>query len=392
MKAFAFAPAFLCLLAAASAAHGQNPDLRAGGEQGFRVEGMGVDLKLYTPEDFDPADAGRKWPAIFWYHGTGGSPETGLMRKFTGGRGFFIVGMTYASRGLLQYEQEPGKNQFSEEIALFQKVRDQVKELAPIDPKRAYVGGYSKGGWTSALMMEEIGDELAGALPMGGGLLEGAHSRTPKRLDGKPIYLGAGDAETNVIYTRNAARVFRDLGARVTLEEYRGLGHRPPDDSEILRQWLKVEAHSDRLIELKDEAEKWFADSIAAAKAEEDKMAQYLRLVAMGESPFLRLAGKENRDGLAAALNKVRTRSPIREEYRAELEVKRIADRETQQRTLPHEIQRYYEYIQVTREYPDSFWAKRAAQEAARVLASIRRREDYLRKLGKPFKPFDPEG
>ena len=55
-------------------------------------------LQVVLPGNYSPD---RKWPAVFYYHGTGGSPTTDLIRAHTQDKDWIVVGMTYTQGGNL---------------------------------------------------------------------------------------------------------------------------------------------------------------------------------------------------------------------------------------------------------------------------------------------------
>ena len=70
-------------------------------ELGF--PGLAERVQIVFPENYDP---GRKWPAVFYYHGTNGKPTTDLIRAHTGDQDFFVVGMTYLQKGKFTFTKE----------------------------------------------------------------------------------------------------------------------------------------------------------------------------------------------------------------------------------------------------------------------------------------------
>lgn len=55
-------------------------------------------VQVVLPENYSPD---RKWPAVFYYHGKGGKPTTGLMQAHTRNKDWIVVGMTYTQKGNL---------------------------------------------------------------------------------------------------------------------------------------------------------------------------------------------------------------------------------------------------------------------------------------------------
>jgi len=64
-------------------------------------------------------------------------------------------------------------------------------------------------------------------------------------LRNKPIYIGVGEKDQYNDEAREAREFFRRRGAKITFEEYKGIGHAPKEDSEILRKWLATNSASE---------------------------------------------------------------------------------------------------------------------------------------------------
>ena len=60
-------------------------------------------LPVWKPDDFD---ASKSYPAIVFYHGTGGKPTAELIHRMTAGKDFVLVGMTYRHQGRFDYSEQ----------------------------------------------------------------------------------------------------------------------------------------------------------------------------------------------------------------------------------------------------------------------------------------------
>ena len=66
-------------------------------------------VQVVLPENYSPE---RKWPAVFYYHATGGKPTTSVMQAHTRNRDWIVVGMTYTKEGSLPATAEYLEKEF----------------------------------------------------------------------------------------------------------------------------------------------------------------------------------------------------------------------------------------------------------------------------------------
>jgi len=195
---------------------------------------------VYVPSDYtDDAN----WPVIFVYHGMDAQPTTWPFRQATRGKGFIIIGMGYVP----QENSKMTKGQYIEYMGRERRsvleVKRQVSKELRIDENRLFVGGFSMGGWHSSAMIESSPKVWAGAVIFAAGRsrsVELISTAVGKRaLQDKPIYIGAGEKDANLRSAKKAAEYYKQLGAKVTFEEFKGAGHGfDPSESEILYNWL----------------------------------------------------------------------------------------------------------------------------------------------------------
>jgi predicted esterase len=195
---------------------------------------------VYVPSDYTQQKA---WPVIFCYHGQSGQPTTWPFRQVTDGKGFIVIGMGYAEGGEGKMTRSQYINYVKRERRSILEVVRYVRKRLRIDEERMFVTGYSKGGWHSSLMLESSPRVWAGAVIFAAGrsryvnLVTSAANK--EALQGKAIYIGAGEKDVNMSAARKATTYYRRLGAEVTFEEFKGKGHSfDPAESEILRDWL----------------------------------------------------------------------------------------------------------------------------------------------------------
>jgi predicted esterase len=190
---------------------------------------------VYVPSDYTEE---RDWPVIFCYHGQSGQPTTWPMRQAVRDKDFIVVGMGYVPTKKKMTKREY-INLLKREKRSVLEVKKYVGEHLKIDEKRLFVTGFSKGGWHSANMVEASPRGWAGAVIFAAGRRGLVQPTSKKAFRDKPIYIGAGENDVNMKAAKKAAAYYRRLGAKVTFEEFKGLGHSfDPSGSETLYNWL----------------------------------------------------------------------------------------------------------------------------------------------------------
>lgn len=202
---------------------------------------------VYVPSDYT-ADA--NWPVIFVYHGMNAQPTTWPFRQATQGKGFIIIGMGYVPQENSKMTKEQYIDYMGRERRSVLEVKRQVSKALKIDEDRFFVGGFSKGGWHSSAMIESSPKVWAGAVIFAAGRSRSVSLiSTPagkKALQDKPIYIGAGEKDANLRSAKRAAEYYKQLGAKVTFEEFKGAGHGfDPTGSQILYNWLVTNSSAD---------------------------------------------------------------------------------------------------------------------------------------------------
>ena len=195
---------------------------------------------VYVPTDYTEE---KSWPVIFCYHGKSGQPTTWPFRQATRGEGFIIIGMGYFPRPKGKIRKGQYSNYVKSERRSVLEVKRYVREHLRIDEKRLFVTGFSMGGWHSSLLLESGPKVWAGGVIFAAGRSRNVNAVTTaankSALRGKPIYIGAGENDVNLKPAKKAAAYYRQLGAEVTFEEFKGRGHGfDPSGSEILYNWL----------------------------------------------------------------------------------------------------------------------------------------------------------
>lgn len=337
------------------------------------------------PNSWSPLE---KWPVIFYYHGTGGQPTIDLPLAYTGGKHFVLVGMPYTVKGSIK-DHEPF---YKDTVRIFSEVRDHLEKMASIDPERTYVGGFSKGGWTAAHFADKQPHLIAGAIIIGAGVnpfREG--EELPRFKRNTPVYVGVGQLELNYAVSLQASDHYGGRGARVTLDVYDGLGHRPASNpkSDYLEQWLAVEAHRDSLNDLKPSFDKWFTTLNEKSAATTDPVVRYLTLERGGNGPFTRFLNATQRREFSAQLAELRKHPAIAAEWELRARYERTRRKESDGGfRLANWEGVILDYATIYRRGPRTTFGKRAGLDALRVLDSIKEAIRQRKQKGEPIGDF----
>lgn len=199
----------------------------------MKVEGLPQPVEVSLPENHDPA---KSWPAVFFYHGTGGHPTTKMIREHTGPKDWIVVGMGYTKPGPFTYTPE----NLQAELVIQRRVRDELARTQGLDPKRLYVSGFSMGGWMSGLFFQ-ADRSLAGAAILGGGHMHDVSPKPAPYGPGTPLFLGVGRKDGVYPFALKARLYFGKLGADVRMETWENLGHEfPKGGSPALKEWFAL--------------------------------------------------------------------------------------------------------------------------------------------------------
>lgn len=354
-------------------------DKRPGATSRIAWPGLESSIEVYLPESWKPE---RKWPVLFYYHGTNGSSSVELPKAYSGGDGFVLVGMDYSIRGPI--ESSKTATFYEEVVGRFRDVRDWLAVEVGVDLGRVYVGGFSKGGWTAAYFADRHPELIAGALILGAGV-------NPYNLDardlprigkGTSIYVGVGQVDTNYAVSLQASDHYGKRGADVVFEVYDGLGHQPAMEprSEYLCQWFLIEGHQEEAGIVQAAFERWLNALDVKLENEPDPLRAYLVLERAGRAPFSRFLSDEQKRRYSSRLAKLRLDDSVKSEWEQRVRYERIRDREAKggfRLNVWKSI--IVDYADLYKREPTSFFAKRAGLDAVRVLRSIeeavRRRE-----------------
>ncbi len=349
----------------------------------FGLPWRGKQLPIYVPTNYDP---NKPTPVFLFYPGTSGRPSTGLIAQASGGKDFIVVGMAYLKDGMFNGSQA----QALKELLNGAHVLRQLKLAGwNVDSKRLYVGGVSKGGWISGLIAEAKMNELAGVMILAGGVVPSSRARASRKRikPSKPLYIGVGEFDPNLIASRSAIRHFSALGAEVTYDEYPDIGHQVTA-TQAMKDWFTIESHrgTGDVRAFVDEHLKNMMDRSVKQSAGMDR---YLQLLAMKRGPWYQAASPEVRKAVDIALSAMRRDRSLSTEFKAasaydalvgrEMAARRnptVADRvglRTKLGRSPTDLNRTISlYRDIHRRYPETHYGQKSLREVKRLEEHIR--------------------
>ncbi|MDD2597668.1 MAG: hypothetical protein PHO37_00375 [Kiritimatiellae bacterium] len=261
----------------------------AGKEYDTRLPGSGAHLKVYIPANYTPD---YKWPLILFYHGMDGSPTTDCMVRHCEGADFIIIGMSYCETQPTQMTPEQQTLYIEKERKNFAEAVAWVQANLSLDPERVFLGGISKGGWTTSFVGERELKRLAGLIILLAGRQRGAVPAA-QAMDGLLVYIGVGESDPNLLPGAQAAGFYRRCGANVSFEEFEGIGHQAPSKAARLMQWLEAHgalSHPWLDVAVKEARKAEYKGAYENALAMTDKTATCRALRALLDDPRLMVA------------------------------------------------------------------------------------------------------
>lgn len=347
------------------------PEFAPGGEVQIKLEHYPESAVVFVPADFQPkAAAGITWPVLFYYPGTGGHPDVKFLRHLVGDKGWLLVGLPH---------QDPGRFAVTEtsmdlERSALRSALHFLREAFPIDPAKVVVGGFSKGGWLSGLLVDSM-PELTGALIMGAGFYQNQEERSFRQdLRSASIFIGVGETDGNFAMSHGAGKKLERRGAAVTLEVWPGIGHQLPTDgqAEGLRQWLKLHAPDSGSLAMKSEALDWLDSEAVRIRQLADPVEQWASLDRLGSLPFLTLADPEFLKEARNLRQKIIQLPGIREEEAATGEFEAIVAREGSDRFVETLQSCHQAYLSLAKNRAGTLASTLAATQAKRTEAMLR--------------------
>lgn len=196
-------------------------DWQPGQDHTIDHDGVMDHMVVFLPVDYTPD---RSWPAIVYYHGWGGRPNTKIFRAVTAGKGFVIVGINYGDE---KYSKNLQPDRLRGERRHFNRTLDKLQQQISIDRSRVFMAGYSQGGYSTANLGETMLPDLSGLIILGAGRGWGS-GQAPRQglIAGKPVFIGAGeDDDPHGQRAQLAAMDYYGWGADVTLELWPATDH-----------------------------------------------------------------------------------------------------------------------------------------------------------------------
>jgi len=284
----------------------------------------------------DAHGADKKWPAVFYHHGTNGKPRTDWMRSHTGSGDWIVVAMAYIQRGSYAVTAEALKRQ----IAAMQKVREQLVAGHSLDPQRVYVCGLSKGGWMCDHLLQADRTLAGGAILMAGHILDLPQNPKPYRK-GLPVFIGVGRKDGNYPFSLRALQFHRKLGATVHMEDWPGLAHAVPQDgSPGLREWLALQVGKEQDT---DSLDREFADIVGL-----DRVERWWQLSRFKQRPAVAAEGSRWGAKTDEALAAIKDDPAVAREAALYLEHRKLQAREITGRTVPEMEKVLHDYLQLS--------------------------------------------
>jgi len=205
---------------------------------GFAINHDSLNLPIFVPTDYHPD---RASPLVLHFHGSGGTPNTNLIRLVTDRSGYIIVGMEYLRRG------EPLNVALDEQLRFNRHVIERVSSLLHVNPRLIFISGMSRGGFaTSMYGFTEAESRLYRGYMMFAGETGSRGRPLHKFMKDKPVLIVHGEADATVAIDTavQASADLRLAGADLTFIRMPGVGHQVPQQywPQILQWLLKYSA------------------------------------------------------------------------------------------------------------------------------------------------------
>ncbi|MBN1943628.1 MAG: tetratricopeptide repeat protein [Phycisphaerae bacterium] len=216
-----------------SADESSSPPLLPGRETKIREKDLGENgyYVLYLPKDYTPR---HTWPVLFCYHSLNEKPTVEPFRSVLKDRHFILVGLGYHQAGREGYDYIK-----TVDIDILKRALRSVNRRVRMDRELIFVGGYSKGAFYAASMLNNAPEiSWAGGVLLGGGMNEPTRPKQPKSLYKIPIFLGCGREDPHLQHVQTAADHFKDMNSLVTLEVWPKTGHVETYPGSELGEWL----------------------------------------------------------------------------------------------------------------------------------------------------------
>ena len=344
-------------------------------------------VKVALPDGHDPS---KKYPAIFYYHGTGGTPDTSLIKHHIGNEAWIVVGMSYFQLGQFNMSREA----MAKELTLLRSVKRHLQVKYGMDPAKCYVAGFSKGGWMADMLLQ-ADTSLAGGVILGAGHLHKYHKTPIKYAKKKPVFIGVGRMDNNYPFALRGVLHHRKMGGQVTMEEWAALAHAFPGDGSLaLTQWFAVQSSVKPGHEAAIRKE---MNGLLTEASKLDAVKQWNELRRIRALPYSRLLGKDWLAQLDASIKKLEAQSRVKMEARALSQHRKLLFREITERSLKDLEKINFDYINLVADYHGTLQGELADKDRQRILAQIKFLKENgepvaeeKKKRGEPIKPEFP--
>ncbi len=298
----------------------------------IQIEGLSAPVELSLPSNYE---AGKSYPAVFFYHGTGGHPTTTMIRSQAGPKDWIVVGMSYIKPGTFTFTPENVKA----EVAMMHKVRDLLVKTKGLDPKRLYISGFSLGGWMADMMFQDD-RSLAGAVILAAGHMYEVSEKPAAYRPDTPLFLGVGRLDGNYPFSLKAKLYYGKLGVTARMETWDKQEHSfPQAGSPGLKEWFTLRNGGSA-----DET------ALEAENGEIGKLPpldQWRALLEFRERPFVNVPGSKWPDRIKARIAELEKTPDVAPEAKAFLRHRQLIAEEINAKTLPDlaKVQKGYEAL-----------------------------------------------
>ena len=184
------------------------------------VEGTSLPYLLHLPSEYG-ADVSRKWPLILFLHGAGErGDDLDILRVYGPA---MEAEKDPAFPFICVSPQCPDDEMWFSFVEELKTLFDYIVSSLPVDLDKAYLTGFSMGGfgvWTMAMMYPELFAALAPIC--GGGVTDGID-----KLKDIPVWAfhGSEDEAVPLPVGQSIVDAFREAGGDIEFTVYPGVGH-----------------------------------------------------------------------------------------------------------------------------------------------------------------------
>jgi len=347
------------------------------------IPGVENEIVVVLPEDHDPS---KRYPAIFYYHGMSGIPNTRLINRTIETKGWILVGMAYQQRGAYKINKES----IAKELLVLKKTMSQLDKYG-LNRNRCYLGGFSKGGiLVDTLLQAE--PSLAGGIIMGGGHVATFNPKLKKYGGNKSIFIGVGREDGNYIFSLKSLIYHRKLGATVTIDEWPNVKHAyPKHEIPSLTQWCEIELLGKEKVmpRAQKEIAERYAEIIQLKPYE-----QWQALLAMRNMPYVKLLGKDWQEKIQAKIATISSDASVAKEAIAYNKHRFLLAKEVKAKTLNDLVKVFRSYEALVKTYATTEQTKLARVDKDRVAtiinASQKANADKKKQKKEEVDPFGP--